>query len=59
MLIVDHTFMNSVIYTQHNNFGAFTSVCLIKVEAAYDDMRLHGTSPITSDILWYQLIRHR
>jgi hypothetical protein len=26
------------------------------VEAGYNDIGLHDTSPIASDILWYQLI---
>jgi hypothetical protein len=28
------------------------------VEPGYNDIGLYETSPITSDILWYQLIRH-
>jgi hypothetical protein len=28
------------------------------VEPGYNDIGLYDTSPITSDILWYQLIRH-
>ena len=28
------------------------------VEPAYNDIGLYNTSPITLDILWYQLIRY-
>jgi len=28
------------------------------VEAGYNDIGLHETSLITSDIIWYQAIRH-
>jgi hypothetical protein len=31
---------------------------LITVELGYNDIGLYDTSPTTSDILWYQLIRH-
>jgi hypothetical protein len=29
-----------------------------EVEPGYNDIGLYDTSPITSDILWYQLIPH-
>jgi len=57
MLIVDHNLISSIMHTQRNNFGAFTSFCLITDEPGYNDMCLYGTSSITSDVLWYQLIR--
>jgi len=31
---------------------------LITVEPDYNDIGLYNTSPITSDVLWYQLIPH-
>jgi hypothetical protein len=31
---------------------------LITVEPGYNDIGLYDTSPIASDILWYQLIPH-
>jgi len=31
---------------------------LRRVEPGYNDVGLYDTSPITSDILWYRLIRH-
>jgi hypothetical protein len=41
------------------DYGQLTSICTqITVEPGYNDIGLYDTSSITSDILWYQLIRH-
>jgi hypothetical protein len=35
-----------------------TGLYICTVEPSYNDIGLYDTSPIASDILWYQLIRH-
>jgi hypothetical protein len=48
--------MNIFIYI--HKMEESSTVFLSTVERAYNDIGLYDTSPIPSDILWYQLIRH-
>jgi hypothetical protein len=45
--------------TKHIDFYLVRQPITNTIEPGYNDTGLYGTSPVESDILWYQFVRQR